>query len=206
MKKTKNLKIDVSLDQLDSNMLRNSKYQFNYKTPQSISTPTSVKNMSSKIPVLFTNTNNDTRTPKNKKLFEERKLNTLKTTLKYKTNISKENTDKLYFRETNKFPNYTPLTVQNKIISDKGRKSFEIHNKPSLMDTVKKEVLTSRNTKMPNIFNPISITSLLNYQHVPLDTNIIKTDYKNYEKSKSSTKANNLIRSYAANTYQGILR
>jgi hypothetical protein len=206
MKKTKNLKIDVNFDITDSHIMRNSKYPSN-KSPQSISTPTSVKNFSSKIPLLQPNTtHNDTRTPKNKIIFEERKQNSLKTTLRYKSNFFKENNEKPLFRETNKLLNYTPLTVQNKMISDKTRKSFDTYNKPNLMESVKKEILTSRNTKMPSIYNPISITSLLNYQHLPLDTNSIKTEYKNYEKSKSSTKANNLIKSYAANTYQGILR
>jgi hypothetical protein len=200
MKKTKNLKIDVNFDITETNFMRNSKYP-----QQSISTPTSVKNFSTKIPPLHNTNNNDFRTPKNKNILEEKKQNTLKTTFTYKSKVFKENNVKPLLRETNKLSNYTPLTVQNKII-DKTRKSFEIQNKPNLMESVKKEILTSRNAKMPSIYNPISITSLLNYQYLPLDTNVIKTEYKNYEKSKSSTKANSLIKSYAANTYQGILR
>lgn len=206
MKKSQNLKIDVNLDFIDSNFMRNSKYHFKKQTPQSVSTPTSVKSLQNRIPLLFNNPNNETRTPKSKNFFEERKQNSVKGTLRLKNNIFKEKIEKPILKEPTRIPNYTPLTVQNKIISNKTRKSFEIPNKPSIMEAVKKEVLTSRNSKMPNIYNPISITSLLNYQHIPLDTNTIKTDYKNYEKSKSSTRANGLIRSYGANTYQGILR
>ena len=71
MKKTKNLKIDVNFDITDTNFMRNSKYPIN-KTPQSISTPTSVKNFSTKIPPLQSNiNNNDFRTPKNKNILED---------------------------------------------------------------------------------------------------------------------------------------
>jgi hypothetical protein len=206
MKKTKILKIDVNLDINETNIFHNLKYQSN-RTPQSSLTPTSVKSFSNKIPILLPNYgNNDTRTPKNKNIFEERKYSAIRTTtLKYRNNMLTE-TDKPKFRQTNKLINYTPLSVHNKIIPDKIRKSFDLHSKSKLIDSVQNDMLTSRNTKMPIIYNPISISTLLNYQHLPLDTNAIKAEYKNYEKSKSSNKGNNLIRSYAANTYQGILR
>ena len=216
MKKSINLKIDVDNEMRDTNNIYLRKHNLlAIKIPQSISTPSSVRNTSSKIPLVLPNCfRNGGKTPKSKNTIEEKIQYNMRSNIQYTSDIIRKETENLTnrtnnFRETSKLLKYTPLTVQNRQINtDKNvRKSFENIQKANTVETPNKDSnIITRNFKIPSIFAPISITSLLNYQHIPLDTNVIKNEYKNYEKTISSNKANNVIKSYAANTYQGILR
>lgn len=52
----------------------------------------------------------------------------------------------------------------------------------------------------------VSINSVLDNQDIPLDLENIGIDYPEYENSKCSIKPVGVIKSYAVNTYQGIIR
>jgi hypothetical protein len=63
---------------------------------------------------------------------------------------------------------------------------------------------TENDKNKPN--EHVNISSLLNQQHIPLDTNVLKENFAGYENSKFSTKSTSCIKAYCANTHQGIVR
>ncbi len=66
---------------------------------------------------------------------------------------------------------------------------------------------TTKNASLSNLKEPISILSLLGSQnYVPLDINNVNTTFEKYDTPKVASKSMTEIRSYAANTNQGIVR
>lgn len=89
------------------------------------------------------------------------------------------------------------LTTQTNSISN-SPKIGESNNESKLREPAKVE---------PNpMQESISVSSLINNQNIPLALSNLSVFFPFYETTKCSTKALGVIKAYAANTYQGIIR
>jgi hypothetical protein len=52
----------------------------------------------------------------------------------------------------------------------------------------------------------INVNSIINNQNIPISLNNLKVHHRDYDYSKSSSRSIGIIKSYAANTYQGLVR
>lgn len=83
-----------------------------------------------------------------------------------------------------------------KITSDKEK---EISESP--------EISTKQNGSNPTIDTPLNITDLIKNQNfVPISNEFIYLNFEKYENTRYSSKSLNLIKSFAANTHQGVVR
>lgn len=69
------------------------------------------------------------------------------------------------------------------------------------------ELSTKQNGCNPTIDTPLNITDLIKDQnYVPISKDFISLNFEKYENTRYSSKSLNLIKSFAANTHQGVVR
>lgn len=77
---------------------------------------------------------------------------------------------------------------------------------PNITSTSKDKEKTEQN-KQNGIDTPLNITDLIKEQNnTPLSKSFLKSSYEKYENTRFSSKSLNLIKSFAANTHQGVVR
>jgi hypothetical protein len=89
-----------------------------------------------------------------------------------------------------------------------------IKNDPTKRATTDKEsespeqvTTTKQNGSNPTIDTPLSITDIIKDQNfVPISKDFISLSFEKYENTRYSSKSLNLIKSFAANTHQGVVR
>jgi hypothetical protein len=213
MKKNKNLKIDTNLDYSDNNNFRNTSLTTRYNSNLK-STPLSVRNNTSRsLKKKFYNINSIEKKDNFRLASIKSIIQNEKQFENYRNNINNSigliNSELNYYINDVKSPSrsltdYTPLTIKNKILTPK-YKTFD-SSLNNVNENIKKEPISTKNSKMPNILSQISITNILCFKHIPLDINILNQIYRDYENSKYSSKSNYLLKTYGVNTYQGIFR
>jgi hypothetical protein len=178
------------------------------KTPKLYSKPTASKSKFSQVPTNIT----DSSSPgSSNTFFNNRKQCNKNTTLHRNSYAAMENrnfidfstedetkrdVDNDYFKDNllqTKSRRQSPIKVAHKSHTDIS---------PNKYNTIPitKNLLTSAN-------EPITLTSLLSQNRLPLNTNVLRESFTGYDNSKSSTKSSSsCIKAYCANTYQGIFR
>ncbi len=90
------------------------------------------------------------------------------------------------------------------------RESNETKKQNEYLQKIEDKIYANSTKNLANkvSLEPIYIMNLIGdpYSHIPINSNILKMKINSFEESKCSVKTNGIVKAYAANTHQGIVR
>ena len=186
MKRNKNLKIDINLDSSDNINVKNT--SLSNKTASNLKpTPLSNRNVTSRsLRKNFYNNysiekNDNKRLTSIKSIIQnEKQYDSFRNSIKNSMGLVKSDLNlniNDVKSQSSSLTGYSAISVKNKIFTPRYRQTIDPSNN-SKNEYIKKEPNSTKNSKMPNITNPVSISDLLCFKHVSFDFNILYQSYR----------------------------
>lgn len=102
---------------------------------------------------------------------------------------------------------YNTPSLNNTLGLTKNDSSKKINADKEITETPEQIVTQKQNGSNPTIDTPLNITDIIKDQNfVPISKDFLSMNFEKYENTRYSSKSLNLIKSFAANTHQGVVR
>lgn len=219
------------LDEHQINKINNANNNSEYRFLKVFSnTPVKINSVGKKLENYITNhydENRKTTSHKNSPFQEKNSIPKIKQIEKKNNNLKRDNLKLLSEEKAKK--NMSKLNqnidLSNKINckndSEQINKSANSGNNGNIIES-KESIISNSNNRIITSFLPheklkekfkncptsgtISVSSLISNKNIPINVSNIELKFTGYESTKYSRKPANIIRAYAANTYQGLIR